>query len=174
MAKTGLEPGTCYLLSVRLLHLEIKPRRTQPLLNLHLNYFPMWDTTSISMGAKSKIGHHCDGQNFFFQLSLCSCQELKNFMTHITWTNNQCTPQTHQRGATIIKHITVATHLEVPQMEFCTEILSVARTHFQLSCFSSCVILHLRLHYTIKQATYFNKKGKIDPQLNTLPWQHNH
>ena len=31
-----------------------------------------------------------------------------------------------------------------------------------------------RVYYTIKQPTYFNKKGeKIEQQLNTLLWQHN-
>ena len=28
---------------------------------------------------------------------------------YITWTNNQCAPQKHQRGAAMIKHVTVAT-----------------------------------------------------------------
>ena len=42
----------------------------------------------------------------------------------------------------MIKHIAVATHLKVQLTEFCSKILSVAKIHFLLSCFSSCVILH--------------------------------
>ena len=91
--------------------------------------------------AKSKIGHHCDGRNFFFQLSFLSSQKPRHFM-YITWINNRCTPQKHQRGAAMIKHVTVATHLKVRRTEFCSKIPSVAKIHFRLSCFSSCVILH--------------------------------
>ena len=40
----------------------------------------------------------------------------------------------------MIKHVTVATHLKVRQMEFCAKILSVAKIYFWLSCFSSYLI----------------------------------
>ena len=93
------------------------------------------------MRAKSKIGHHCDGWNFFFQLSFFSSHKPRHFM-YITWINNHCTPQKQQWGAAMIKHVTVATHLKVRQMEFCSKIPSISKIHFRLSCFSSCVILH--------------------------------
>ena len=115
----------------------------------------------MALGAKSKIGHHCDGWNFFFQLSFLSGQKPRHFM-YITWINNHCTPQKHQRGTAMTKHVTVATHLKVRRTEFCSKIPSVAKIHFWLSCFS----------YTeghIKQPTYFSKKG--EPQLTTLLWQ---
>ena len=89
---------------------------------------------------KSKIGHHCDGWNFFFQLSFLSSQKPRHFM-YIIWINNHCTPQKHQRGTAMTKHVTVATHLKVRRTEFCSKIPSVAKIHFWLSCFSSCVIL---------------------------------
>ena len=91
--------------------------------------------------AKSKIGHHCDGRNFFFQLSFLSSQMPRHFM-YIIWINNHCTPQKHQWGAAMIKHVTVATHLKVRRTEFCSNIPSISKIHFRLSCFSSCVNLH--------------------------------
>ena len=115
-------------------------------------------TSTFSIWAKSKIGHHCDGRNFSSQLSFLSSQKPKHFI-YITWINNHCPPQKHQWGAAMIKHVTVATHLKVRRTEFWSKILSVPKIHFRLSCFSSCVILH-RAYYTIKQPTYFNKKGK--------------
>ena len=36
-------------------------------------------------------------------------QKLRHFM-YITWINNHCTPQKHQRSAAMIKHVTVATY----------------------------------------------------------------
>ena len=49
----------------------------------------------VCFWAKSKIGHHCDGRNFFSQLSFLSSQKPRHFM-YITWINNHCTPQKHQ------------------------------------------------------------------------------
>ena len=87
--------------------------------------------------AKSKISHHCDGRNFFFQLSFLSSQKARHFM-YITWVNNHCTPQKHQRHSHD-QQVTIGTHLKVRQTEFCAKIPSVAKTHFRLSCFSCCV-----------------------------------
>ena len=95
----------------------------------------------LQQWAKSKIGHHCEGRNFFFQLSFLSSQKPRHFM-YIKWINNHCTPQKHQRSAAMIKHVTIATHLKVRRTEFCSKIPSVAKIHFLLSCLSSCVILH--------------------------------
>ena len=50
--------------------------------------------------------------------------------------------QNKQRDKAMIKHITVATHLKVRRMEFCSKILYVAKIHFRLSYFSGRVILH--------------------------------
>ena len=50
----------------------------------------------------------------------------------------------------MIKHVTVATHLKVRRTEFCSKIPSVAKIHFWLSCFPSCVILHRE--YTAQQS----------------------
>ena len=82
---------------------------------------------------------------------------------YITWINNHCTPQKQQRGAAMIKHVIVATHLKVRQTEFCSKIQSVAKKKKKKK---SVVLLlqlcnfALRVYYTIKQPTYFNKKGK--------------
>ena len=89
--------------------------------------------------AKSKIGLHCDGRNFFFfQLSFLSNQKPRHFM-YITWINNHCTLQKkkkkkHQRGTAMINwHVSVETHLKVRRTEFCSKIPSVAKIHFRLS-----------------------------------------
>ena len=103
--------------------------------------FLLRQATQKHWRAKSKIGHQCDGWNFFFQLSFLSSQKSRHFM-YITWINNHCTPQKHQWGAAMIKHVTVASHLQVRRTEFCFKIPSVAKIHFRLSCLSSCVILH--------------------------------
>ena len=73
----------------------------------------------------------------------------------------------------MIKHITVATHLKVRRMEFCSKILYVAKIHFRLSYFSGRVfytesILHNEATNILKE-----ERGKNEPQLNTLLWQHN-
>ena len=91
---------------------------------------------SLHKRAKSKIGHHCDGRNFFFQLSFISSQKPGHFM-YITSINNHCTPQKHQRGAAMIKHVTIATHLIVWRTEFCSKIPSVSKIRFWVSCFLS-------------------------------------
>ena len=65
--------------------------------------------SKYAVRAKSKIGHHCDGRNFFFKLSFLSSQKPRHFM-YITWINNHCIPQKHQWGAAMIKHVPVATH----------------------------------------------------------------
>ena len=46
---------------------------------------------------------------------------------YITWMNNHCTLEIHQRGTTMIKHVTVATHLKVRRTEFCSKISSVEK-----------------------------------------------
>ena len=82
----------------------------------------------IILWAKSKIGHHCDGRNFFSQLSFLSSQKPRHFM-YITWINNHCPSQKHQWGAAMINHVTVVTHLKVRRTEFCSKIPSVAKIH---------------------------------------------
>ena len=137
---------------------------------MHKKWYTLGNT--VRTWAKSKIGHHCDGRNFFSQLSFLSSQKPRHFM-YITWINNHCTLQKHQWGAAMIKHVTVETHLKVRRTEFCSKILSVGKIHFRLSCFSSCVILHRE--YTTRWSNQHTsiRKGKIEPQLNTLLWQHN-
>ena len=118
--------------------------------------------------AKSKIGHHCDERNFFSQLSFLSSQKPRHFM-YITWINNHCPSQKHQWGPAMINHVTVATHLKVRR---CSKIPSIF-IFLVVLLLQLCNFTH-RVYYTIKQPTYFSKKGKkIEPQLNTLLWQHN-
>ena len=109
--------------------------------------------------AKSKIGHHCDGRNFFSQLSFLSSQKPRHFM-YITWINNHCTPQKHQWDAAIIKHVTVATHLKVLRAEFCSKIPSVAKNTFSVVLLLQLCNFTKKVYYTIKQPINFSKKGK--------------
>ena len=95
--------------------------------------------------AKSKIGHHCDGRNFFFQLSFLSSQKPRHLYhidkqpLHSAETPVRCRhDQTRYRGNTFKSE------------EFCSKIPSVAKIHFWLSCFPSCVILHRE--YTAQQS----------------------
>ena len=106
--------------------------------------------------AKSKIGHHCDRRNFFFQVSFLSSQGPRHFVYN-TWTNNHCTPQKHQRRATMIKHVTVASYLIMRWTEFCSKIPS---QNYIFNCPAPpAVQFTLNVYYIIKPPTYFNKKG---------------
>ena len=100
----------------------------------------------VNRRAKSKTDHHCDRQNFSFQLSCQKQSEARTLYVYYMDINNHCTPQKHQRDVVMIKHVTVAIHLKVRRTEFFSEIPSVAKIQ---SCFS-----------TIEQPTYSNKIGE--------------
>ena len=106
------------------------------------------NSLKLAMRAKSKIGHCCDGRNFFSQLSFLSSQKPRHFM-YITWINNHCPPQKHQRGAAIIKHVTVATHLKVRRTEFWSKIPSVAKNTFSFVLLLQLCNFTQRAYYTI-------------------------
>ena len=74
----------------------------------------------------------------------------------------------HTRGAAMIKHVAVVTHLKVRRTELCSQIPSVAKNTFLVYLLLQLCNFTLRVYYTIKQLTYFNKKWKKKPQ-NTLP-----
>ena len=110
---------------------------------------------------KSKIGHHCDGQNLFFQLSFLSSQKPRHFM-YITWINNHCTPQKHQRGAAMIKHVTIATHIKSAMDGILRENSVCRKNIFSVVLLLQLCNLHRKYYYTIKQSTYgiSIRKGK--------------
>ena len=112
----------------------------------------------VVLGLNQKFGHHCHRWNLFFNCPFFPVRGI-DMKLYITWINNHLIMQfeLHKKPMRLSNDqiYFAATHLKVQWLKFRSKILSVAKIHFRLSCFSSFVIIHRE--YTM-QSTYFNKK----------------